>query len=183
MAEEISDNNSVNNLPTPERPNGERRKSPRPESTMALDFSEALDGAFNLGGELPDLTQAVESKKQTVTDQSKELEELKARIEAAEARLKNKPAKGPAASGQLEGGEPASSSSNMAPPTRAPPVPGGAAAAIPSRMKPNSGYGSSVADRVPTPMDPSRNGGMPGAMPETPGSMKDAKDYYSQQRA
>ena len=118
-----------------------------------------------------------------VNNQGKELEELKARIEAAEARLKKKPAKGPTASGQQEGEEPTSSSSGMAPPTRAPPVPSGGSSAVPSRMKQSSGYGSSVAERVPTPMDPSRHGSMPGTMPETPGSMKDAKDYYSQQRA
>ncbi|KAL4803574.1 hypothetical protein BDV18DRAFT_145059 [Aspergillus unguis] len=60
----------------------------RPQSTMAQDFSTALDSAFSLDSNVDFLSQTIDQKKQKMMIQNRELEELQARIRAAEERLK-----------------------------------------------------------------------------------------------
>ncbi|KAF2762249.1 hypothetical protein EJ05DRAFT_473169 [Pseudovirgaria hyperparasitica] len=61
----------------------------RPQSTVARNFSAALDDLFKMDNDLDSLSKNVHQKKQAVTSQSAELEALEARLKAAEERLKN----------------------------------------------------------------------------------------------
>ncbi|KAI9373869.1 hypothetical protein BJX61DRAFT_541337 [Aspergillus egyptiacus] len=60
----------------------------RPQSTMAQDFSLALDSAFSLDSNVDFLSQTIDQKKHQMMIQNRELEELQKRIQEAEARLK-----------------------------------------------------------------------------------------------
>ncbi|OJJ47137.1 hypothetical protein ASPZODRAFT_15820 [Penicilliopsis zonata CBS 506.65] len=60
----------------------------RPQSTMAQAFSSALDSAFSLDSDVDHLTQSIDQKKQAMMIQSRELEQLQAKIRETEARLK-----------------------------------------------------------------------------------------------
>ncbi|KAJ5243378.1 uncharacterized protein N7469_001705 [Penicillium citrinum] len=62
----------------------------RPQSTMAQDFSSALDSAFMLDSDVNHLSQTIDQKKQQMMIQSRELEELQQRIRDAENRLKSR---------------------------------------------------------------------------------------------
>ncbi|KAJ5112689.1 hypothetical protein N7532_000734 [Penicillium argentinense] len=62
----------------------------RPQSTMAQDFSTALDSAFMLDSNVNELSQTIDQKKQQMMIQSRELEELQQRIRDAENRLKSR---------------------------------------------------------------------------------------------
>ncbi|KAJ5974537.1 hypothetical protein N7481_011747 [Penicillium waksmanii] len=62
----------------------------RPQSTMAQDFSTALDSAFSLDSDVNHLSQTIDQKKQAMMIQSRELEELQQRIRDAENRLKSR---------------------------------------------------------------------------------------------
>lgn len=64
----------------------------RPQSTIALDFSAALDGLFKLNG-IDALEESVEQKKETVTSQRYELEDLETKLREADAKLKHLEAK------------------------------------------------------------------------------------------
>ena len=130
-----------------------------------------------------------------VTTQSKELEELEARLRATEERLKQAAATRPGATatGQREGSQ--SEAQTTSGQRNQSNTPAAAIRQVPpsgSRVMPGpanvsalrSSVGASpIADRSPTPLDPSRTSAMPGAMPETPGSVKDGKDYYSSRRS
>lgn len=73
------------NMNNPDRgwkPNG------RPQSTLAQNFSAALDDLFKIDGGLDDLSKHVHQRKQTVTIQSEELQALEARLRETEERLK-----------------------------------------------------------------------------------------------
>ncbi|KAF2834626.1 hypothetical protein M501DRAFT_1020606 [Patellaria atrata CBS 101060] len=65
------------------KPNG------RPQSTIARNFSAALDDLFQLDGGLDSLSKNVHKKKQSVSIQKSELKDLEARLREAEERLKN----------------------------------------------------------------------------------------------
>ncbi|KAF1991454.1 hypothetical protein K402DRAFT_125713 [Aulographum hederae CBS 113979] len=60
----------------------------KPLSSPVRDFSAALDDVFKLESSLDELSTNVEQKKEAVTAQSKELEELEERLRATEQRLK-----------------------------------------------------------------------------------------------
>ena len=60
----------------------------RPQSTLARNFSAALDDLFRLDGGLDDLSKNVHQRKQTVTIRNEELEALEARLRETEERLK-----------------------------------------------------------------------------------------------
>ncbi|KAL2833030.1 hypothetical protein BDW59DRAFT_139064 [Aspergillus cavernicola] len=62
----------------------------RPQSTMAQAFSTALDSAFSLDSNVDYLSQTIDQKKHQMIIQNRELEELQARIRAAEERLKSR---------------------------------------------------------------------------------------------
>ncbi|KAF2199629.1 hypothetical protein GQ43DRAFT_111086 [Delitschia confertaspora ATCC 74209] len=64
------------------KPNG------RPQSTLAQNFSAALDDLFQINGGLDALSKNVHRRKQTVTIQTSELEQLEARLRETEERLK-----------------------------------------------------------------------------------------------
>ncbi|KAB8257150.1 hypothetical protein BDV32DRAFT_152659 [Aspergillus pseudonomiae] len=64
------------------KPNG------RPQSTMAQAFSSTLDSLFALDSDVHHLEQTVDERKFQMMIQSRELEELQAKIRATEARLK-----------------------------------------------------------------------------------------------
>ncbi|KAE8149337.1 hypothetical protein BDV25DRAFT_140896 [Aspergillus avenaceus] len=66
------------------KPNG------RPQSTMAQAFSSALDSAFALDSNVHRLSQTVDERKYQMMVQNRELEELQAKIQAAEERLKKR---------------------------------------------------------------------------------------------
>ncbi|KAJ5604448.1 hypothetical protein N7510_009602 [Penicillium lagena] len=70
--------------------NAEQEWKPRvrPQSTMAQAFSTALDSAFSLDSEVDDLSNSIDQKKYQMMIQSRQLEELQARIREAENRLK-----------------------------------------------------------------------------------------------
>ena len=125
-----------------------------------------------------------ECRQQQVSSQSKELEELEARIKATEARLQQAggpSAQAPATPGQQERPTNSTTGSSHSIPTRGSSMPTDAPNRPPPRKPTDRLAAGSITDRAPTPMDPSHsNSRMPGAMPETPGSMKDARDYYSQ---
>ncbi|KAK5092396.1 hypothetical protein LTR70_005569 [Exophiala xenobiotica] len=63
------------------RPNG------RPVSTVALNFSAALDDIFNLGTSA-ELAMTVEQKKSEVKSREQQLEDLDARLRQADEQLK-----------------------------------------------------------------------------------------------
>ncbi|KAL4910096.1 hypothetical protein BDW74DRAFT_173565 [Aspergillus multicolor] len=63
-------------------------KKARPQSTMALAFSSALDSAFSLDSDVDYLSQTIDQKKYQMMIQERELEELQAKIRQAEERLK-----------------------------------------------------------------------------------------------
>ncbi|KAI9723830.1 MAG: hypothetical protein M1828_004080 [Chrysothrix sp. TS-e1954] len=162
-------------------------RNSRPESTLAMDFSSALDGAFNLSGELPDLQENVEQKKKAVTSQSQELEEIEARLKATEERLKRagmETSSTSVASGQRESAQrsPQTSANQTAQP-RSPGTAGRQPPTSPGRAPPgahnpamrSSAAGSSLSERAPTPLNPSRTPAMPGALPESPGSTKEGR--------
>ncbi|KAJ5923886.1 hypothetical protein N7466_008073 [Penicillium verhagenii] len=82
----------------------------RPQSTMAQAFSSALDSAFSLDSDVnhlsqtvdqkdEKLTQELETRKQQMIIQSRELEALQERIREAEERLKR------STSGATRGGQ------------------------------------------------------------------------------
>ncbi|KAB8346341.1 hypothetical protein FH972_023384 [Carpinus fangiana] len=152
-----------------EHQSAERQRSPRPVSTMALDFNNFLDGAFNLGGEIPTLMESVQDKQDQVSKHNRELEELEARLKAMEERLTKSGAKGSSSSmttsvkGEQPEASPRPKSSRNAgppPPTRAPPPP------VPSD-----------SERPPTRAPPSR----PGTAGRPPTSGRSAKyDYETQ---
>ncbi|KAF7714045.1 Uncharacterized protein PECH_004976 [Penicillium ucsense] len=60
----------------------------RPQSTMAQAFSSALDSAFMLDSDVNHLSLTIDQKKQQMAIQTRELENLQARIREAEERLK-----------------------------------------------------------------------------------------------
>ncbi|KAL4893095.1 hypothetical protein BDV59DRAFT_178453 [Aspergillus ambiguus] len=64
------------------------KPSGRPQSTMAQAFSSALDSAFALDSEVDNLSQTIDQKRFQMLIQNRELEELQAKIRAAEERLK-----------------------------------------------------------------------------------------------
>ncbi|EXJ54416.1 hypothetical protein A1O7_09755 [Cladophialophora yegresii CBS 114405] len=64
----------------------------RPQSTIALDFSAALDDLFKLNG-IGALEESVEQKKETVTSRKYELEDLETRLREADNKLKHLKAK------------------------------------------------------------------------------------------
>ncbi|KAI9042838.1 uncharacterized protein KD926_004903 [Aspergillus affinis] len=68
------------------------KPSGRPQSfvlpTMAQAFSSVLDSAFSLDPGVDNLSQSLEDKRQQMLIQNRELEELQAKIRAAEERLK-----------------------------------------------------------------------------------------------
>ncbi|KAI9934933.1 hypothetical protein MW887_000554 [Aspergillus wentii] len=55
---------------------------------MAQAFSEALDSAFSLDSDVPQLSQTIDHKRQQMIIQNRELEELQQKIREAEERLK-----------------------------------------------------------------------------------------------
>ncbi|CAL5869852.1 uncharacterized protein PFLUO_LOCUS4083 [Penicillium psychrofluorescens] len=57
---------------------------------MAQAFSTALDSAFSLDSEVDDLSNSIDQKKYQMMIQSRQLEELQARIREAENRLKSR---------------------------------------------------------------------------------------------
>ncbi|KAL9113240.1 MAG: hypothetical protein Q9227_002575 [Pyrenula ochraceoflavens] len=79
----------------------EYKPSGRPQSTMALSFASTLDSAFSLSPELDNLSQSIQTKQDAVSSQSRELEELEARIRETEERLKRSRASSPAAGAAL----------------------------------------------------------------------------------
>ncbi|KAJ5805285.1 hypothetical protein N7474_011172 [Penicillium riverlandense] len=72
--------------------NAEQEWKPRirPQSTMAQAFSSALDSAFSLDSEVDDLSNSIDQKRYQMMIQSRQLEELQARIREAENRLKSR---------------------------------------------------------------------------------------------
>ncbi|KAK8165470.1 hypothetical protein IWX90DRAFT_165214 [Phyllosticta citrichinensis] len=60
----------------------------RPQSTVAQNFSAALDDIFNLNGKFDDVDKNLDQKQQTLATKNAELEALEARLRAAEERLK-----------------------------------------------------------------------------------------------
>ncbi|KIW62647.1 hypothetical protein PV04_10804 [Phialophora macrospora] len=68
------------------QPNG------RPQSTIALDFSAALDDLFKLNG-IGALEESVEQKKETVNTRKYELEDLETKLREADNKLKHLKAK------------------------------------------------------------------------------------------
>lgn len=122
----------------------------------------------------------IHRRKQTVKSQSQELEELEARIKATEERLKGAGGQPPTSGSQQQHTSHAASSTR--------PMPSSSSSqAIPSRVPPRgpgaSLVAASVSDRAPTPLDPSRNEAMPGALPETRSDRKTPTDHYNQRRS
>ncbi|EPE30630.1 hypothetical protein GLAREA_03597 [Glarea lozoyensis ATCC 20868] len=72
----------------------EWKPSTRPQSTMAKNFSLALNDLFKIDNSVADLDAVVSEKKRVVSTQTSELEALEARIKATEERLKAKQAAG-----------------------------------------------------------------------------------------
>ncbi|OJK00849.1 uncharacterized protein BO95DRAFT_446491 [Aspergillus brunneoviolaceus CBS 621.78] len=66
----------------------EWKPSGRPQSTMAQAFSTALDSAFSLDTDVNHLSQTIDQKKLQMMIQTRELEQLQAKIREAEERLK-----------------------------------------------------------------------------------------------
>jgi uncharacterized coiled-coil protein SlyX len=62
--------------------------SGRPQSTMARNFSLALNDLFKIDNCVADLDAVVSEKKKVVSNQTSELEALEARLRATEERLK-----------------------------------------------------------------------------------------------
>ncbi|OOF99572.1 hypothetical protein ASPCADRAFT_1248 [Aspergillus carbonarius ITEM 5010] len=60
----------------------------RPQSTMAQAFSTALDSAFSLDSDVNHLSQTIDQKRHQMMIQTRELEQLQAKIREAEERLK-----------------------------------------------------------------------------------------------
>ncbi|KAG2413324.1 hypothetical protein HFD88_002513 [Aspergillus terreus] len=91
----------------------EWKPSGRPQSTMAQAFSSALDSVFALDSEVDHLSQTIDQKRFQMLIKNRELEELQAKIRAAEERLKAQQANTPSDSGsraQTEGGYQSTSS-------------------------------------------------------------------------
>ncbi|MCJ1372864.1 hypothetical protein MMC20_004090 [Loxospora ochrophaea] len=138
----------------------------RPQSTMALNFSAALNDAFNMDNSLDGLVESVEQKKKAVTSQSQELEALEARLRETEERLKLK---------QSRSSSPAPRNSGYNSPLRQPPfgrvingkendrLPAAVTSPL-ATQPPSSQSRPSTAKSRSYGMPP-----MPGAMPETPG--------------
>ncbi|PWY89406.1 hypothetical protein BO94DRAFT_555771 [Aspergillus sclerotioniger CBS 115572] len=66
----------------------EWKPSRRPQSTMAQAFSTALDSAFSLDSDVNHLSQTIDQKRHQMMIQTRELEQLQAKIREAEERLK-----------------------------------------------------------------------------------------------
>ncbi|OCT48395.1 hypothetical protein CLCR_04386 [Cladophialophora carrionii] len=64
----------------------------RPQSTIALDFSAALDDLFKLNG-IDALEESVEQKKETVNHRKYELEDLETKLREADTKLQHLKAK------------------------------------------------------------------------------------------
>ncbi|GAB1213414.1 hypothetical protein ATERTT37_002563 [Aspergillus terreus] len=80
---------------------------------MAQAFSSALDSVFALDSEVDHLSQTIDQKRFQMLMKNRELEELQAKIRAAEERLKAQQANTPSGSGsrvQTEGGYQSTSS-------------------------------------------------------------------------
>ncbi|RHZ71962.1 hypothetical protein CDV55_108526 [Aspergillus turcosus] len=60
----------------------------RPQSTMAQDFSSTLDSVFALDSDVDNLSQTIDRKRFQMIIQTRELEELQAKIRETERRLK-----------------------------------------------------------------------------------------------
>ncbi|GES57090.1 hypothetical protein Y699_02625 [Aspergillus terreus] len=91
----------------------EWKPSGRPQSTMAQAFSSALDSVFALDSEVDHLSQTIDQKRFQMLMKNRELEELQAKIRAAEERLKAQQANTSSGSGspaQTEGGYQSTSS-------------------------------------------------------------------------
>ncbi|KAI9675482.1 MAG: hypothetical protein M1829_003286 [Trizodia sp. TS-e1964] len=68
----------------------EWKPSRRPQSTMALSFSAALNDIFMIDNSLDHLSQSVAQKKRAVSTQTEELEALEAQLRQTEDLLKQK---------------------------------------------------------------------------------------------
>ncbi|OCK77140.1 hypothetical protein K432DRAFT_407572 [Lepidopterella palustris CBS 459.81] len=69
-------------------PDRDWKPSGRPQSTIARNFSAALDDLFKIDGGLDTLDRKVHQKKQSVSTHTQELEALEARLRETEERLK-----------------------------------------------------------------------------------------------
>ncbi|KAL5362589.1 hypothetical protein BJX96DRAFT_154202 [Aspergillus floccosus] len=89
------------------------KPSGRPQSTMAQAFSSTLDSVFALDSEVDNLSQTIDQKRFQMLIKNRELEELQAKIRAAEERLKAQQGSTSSGSGsraQNEGGYQSASS-------------------------------------------------------------------------
>jgi len=68
-------------------PDSGRQPKKRPQSTLAQNFSAALDDLFKLNG-IDALKESVEQKKDTVMSQRNELEDLETKLRETDAKLK-----------------------------------------------------------------------------------------------
>jgi len=66
----------------------EWRPNNRPQSTVARNFSAALDELFRIDGGIEDVNTNVDKKTHAVATQTRELEALEQRLKETEARLK-----------------------------------------------------------------------------------------------
>ncbi|KAF2090298.1 hypothetical protein K490DRAFT_54690 [Saccharata proteae CBS 121410] len=123
-----------------ESPDRDWKPKNRPQSTIAREFSAALDDIFNLSGKFDNVEKEVQSKQEAMTSQTAELEALEARLRATEERLRK------------AGGKPAASEEEPELQSQAAPPKAGGVPLRPTRQPPTvpnpaAGKGYMMPDR------------------------------------